>query len=63
MISENAARGRFPVHTKLDTAAKKFNLDDLSEKVRKLDEWEVREAMDQEQNERDLHALMVKYGV
>ena len=63
MISEHAARGRFPVHTKLDTAAKKFILTDLSEKVRKLDEWDAREAMDQEQNERDLHALMVKYGL
>ena len=62
MISEHAARGRFPVHAKLDTAAKKFNLDDLSEKVRKLDEWAVREALEDQQNQNYLRELMIQYG-
>ena len=62
MISEHAARGRFPVHTKLDTAAKKFILTDLSEKVRKLDEWEVKEALEDQQNQNYLRELMIQYG-
>jgi hypothetical protein len=63
MISEHAARGMFPIHTKFANAAPKFILTDLSKKVRGLDERNSKEKMEREQTERDLQALMIEYGV
>ncbi len=63
MISEHAARGMFPIHTKFANAAPKFILTDLSKKVRGLDEMNSKEKMEREQTERDLQALMIEYGV
>ena len=63
MISEHAARGMFPIHTKFANAAPKFILTVLSKKVRGLDEMNSKEKMEREQTERDLQALMIKYGV
>ena len=62
MISEHAARGRFPIHTKFADKAPKFILTDLSEKVRKLDEWDAREALEDQKNQSYLRELMIQYG-
>ncbi len=63
MLCENAARGNFPSHAKLETAEEKFDLLLLAEQVRDVDMMYQREVDEDEQTANELEKLMIKYGV
>ena len=42
MISENAARGRFPTHEKCETALE-FDFKELRQRIRQRNKWQERE--------------------
>lgn len=63
MLCENAARGNFPSHAKLETAEEKFDLMLLAEQVRDIDMMYQREVQEDSQTAIELEKLMIKYGV
>lgn len=63
MLCENAARGIFPSHNKLETAEEKFDLALLTEQVRDVDAMYQREVKEDEQAAVELERLMIEYGV
>jgi hypothetical protein len=63
MLCENAARGIFPSHRKLETAEERFDLNLLAAQVCDLDVMYQKEVKEDEQTAIELERLMIEYGI